>query len=113
MVYVSDCDITMPASPFILKQNRSCTKFLRVSFSPERTLSVLIFLYFLQGEQHHISPSGDFEDEQGGRNIDSLHPGQDMEILRCFSGIGNLKHSLGRPRVHSFRPVDRRVPCQE
>ena len=55
-----------------------------MSFCPERTLSVLIFLYFLQGEQHHISPSGDFEDEQGGRNIDSLHPGQDMELFRMF-----------------------------
>ena len=78
------CDIEMSVSPFILKQNRSCTKFLRVSFCPERTLSVLIFLYFLQGVQRHISPSGDFEDEQGVRNIDSLHPGQDMELFRMF-----------------------------
>ena len=29
-------------------------------------------------------PSGDFEDEQGVRNIDSLHPGQDMELFRMF-----------------------------
>ena len=57
---------------------------LKASFRPERTLSALIFLYFLQGGQRHIIPSGDFEDEQGVRNIDSLHPGQDMEFLRRF-----------------------------
>ena len=37
-------------------------------------------LYFLQGDQRQINPSGDLEDEQGTRDIAVLHPGQDMEF---------------------------------
>ena len=79
-------DSTECESTFLSSTPSSSTDstMVYVSFCPERTLSVLIFLYFLQGEQRHISPSEDFEVEQGVWNIDSLHPGQDMEFFRMF-----------------------------
>ena len=53
-------------------------------FCPKRVLSVLMFLYFLHGEQGQISPSGNLEDEQGTRDIDALQPGQDIEFFIRF-----------------------------
>ena len=50
-------------------------KVFSAIFCPERTLSVLMFLYFLQGEHRQISPSGDLEEEQGTKDIAALHPG--------------------------------------
>ena len=68
----------------MLKQKRSWIKVFSAIFCPERTLSVLMFLYFLQGEHRQISPSGDLEEEQGTKDIAELHPGQDIELFRRF-----------------------------
>ena len=57
---------------------------LQCDLLSERTLSVLMFLYFLQGEHRQISPSGDLEEEQGTKDIAALHPGQDIELFRRF-----------------------------
>ena len=53
------------------------------------------------------SPSGDFEDKQGVRNIDSLHIGQDLELFRrCFWNRKSRVFSREPVAwVHSFRPL--------
>ena len=54
------------------------------AFRPERTLSVRMLLYFLQGEHRHISLSEDFDidKEQGTRDITPEHPVQDIVVFR-------------------------------
>jgi hypothetical protein len=68
----------------MLKQKRSWMKVFSAIFCPERVLSILMFLYFLQGEHRQISQSGDLEKEQGTRDIAVLHPGQDLEFFSRF-----------------------------
>ena len=54
----------------------------RIDGAVERVLAALVFLYFLQGLQRQISPSGDLEEEQGTKVIAASHLGQDMDVFR-------------------------------
>ena len=83
---------------FILKQNSSCIKVLNAIFCPDRALSGLIVVHFLQGEQCQINPSGDLEDEQETMDIAVLHPEQDIEFFIRF--FWNIKsRALSRETV--------------
>ena len=55
--------------------------YLRDQFTSCNTLYIKNNYYQTSS---NINPSGDFKDDQVVRNIDSLHPGQDMELFRMF-----------------------------
>ena len=53
-----------------------------MSFCPESTLSVRMFLNREQGEHRQMRRSEDFLEEQGTRFIAEEQPGQEREDLR-------------------------------